>query len=256
MNRQNPNEIVYKNTTLQEDKLLTNFPILLGLNLEGKPEGLLLHRFKSDGQPDYLIIGKFQKDKLPSFSNKLDKAWFEQIQNLVQDKTLQTDYNAFTKESQRLTTYPIMNNIDFTQEGYDLLTGKFLYTKEGKMQRTIQLECITEGDSLIFGKNYYPVNKQNKVKDIALFAPWHQYQDNYFMNEEDLCNLDDETSKIYALINNRRLLNYMKRLQPDWIEGHYDKSIEKNQTRIGNYALQLLDVVTSFQEEKQYRKTK
>lgn len=257
MNRQNPNEILYKNAILQEEnKLLANFPVLLGTNSEGRPEGLLLHCFKSNGQPDYLVIGKFQKDNLPSFNNKLDKLWFEHIQKLVQDKALQTDCNAFVKESQRLMTYPIMNNIEFTQEGYDLLTGKFLYTKDGTIQRTVQLECITEGASLTFGKNYYPVNHQNKVKNIALFAPWHEYHDNYFMNPEDLYNLNDKTSNTYALINNRRLLNYMKRLQPDWVEGHYDKSIEKNPSHIGSYSLQLLDVVTSFQEEEHSRKRK
>lgn len=250
MNINNPNEIIYEGATMQDDtKLLSNFPIMLGLNTEGKPEGLLLHCFKINNEPDYIVVGKFAKNKLPSFSNKLDKRWFEQVQHLVQDKDLQADCHAFTKEYLKLKDYPIMNNLLLTQEGFDLLSGKFLYTKNGRIQRTVQLECITDEDNLIFGKKYYPVNQQNKLASIALFDTWENYHHSYFMNAKDLENLNKEKAVIYALINNRRMLRYMNEISDGWIGGHYDPKEERVPGRIGAYSLQLLDVVTSFQTE-------
>lgn len=248
MNTQSSTEIIYKDIKILENSKISNgFPVMLVQNSLGEQEELLLHCFQKDAKPDYLIIGKFAQNRRPNLKSVQDIEWFRLIKALIQNKSLQTNYDSYLKAISALTTYSMTNSILFTQEGYDLLTGKFLFTKDGKIQRTVQLDCITQGESLLFGNKYYSVNHDNKVKTANLFDSFQKYQDEYFMNNSDLENMNAETAQAYAIMNNRRMLKYMQKIQPNWQDGHYDKTLERNPTKIGDYSLQLLDVVTSFQ---------
>lgn len=106
------------------------------------------------------------------------------------------------------TNQSIINNLLLTQEGFDLITNKFLFT-DGKIERT-----------LIFDNSYNHYDDLIKSENSAYFKSLEYYYYNYFFNDDELQRLSLEQVLRYVDFNKLRLENVIiansSRLQQEY----------------------------------------
>lgn len=89
----------------------------------------------------------------------------------------------------------IINRLEFTQEGFDLITNKFLFTG-GKIERTI-----------MFDNSYNHYDELVKSENFKYFKKIEFYYYNYFFNDNELNNITLDEVIRYVDFNKLRLEN-------------------------------------------------
>ena len=132
--------------------------IILSLkNDDNSISRFLVYKYEKEEEKDYLVIGNV--DKL-YYSEKIEllKRIIKEIKELLKIENKEQFY-------EKLKTFknlPGINEILFTQEGFDLLNGKHMINNE--IPKTINIEYEIE-DNIIFG-NTYELDATNKIDEI------------------------------------------------------------------------------------------
>ena len=106
------------------------------------------------------------------------------------------------------TNIDIVNKIMFTQEGFDLITNKFLFT-DGLIERT-----------LIFDDSFNHYDDLVKEENFNYFKSIEEYYYNYFLTDDEIKKLSLEQMLDYVDYNKSRLENVIiansKKLQEEY----------------------------------------
>ncbi len=174
---------------------------------------LLIHEFTQENRQNYVVVGKLKKDHTTILRGADNLKWLVTTCKLV---TAYKDKKNSSKryEYENFLNSDITNKINFTKEGYDLITNKFKYL-DGEIDRTIALETSSKS-----GRLRYEISEVISDKD---FYSIEYLDNNYFF-----------TDKQINKISKRNFVNY----------------IRDNMTKINKIAIQDNDFTRNMQNLK------
>lgn len=172
--------------------------------------------FTKDESTHHVVIGKFlAKENSDWKQNYL--VLEEKIMSLINNYMLPCNlfkkrkfYNMKMKSLifNNNTNIDIVNKVMFTQEGFDLITNKFLFT-EGLIERT-----------LIFDDSFNHYDDLVKEENFNYFKEIEEYYYNYFLTDNEIKKLSLEQILDYVDYNKSRLENVIiansKKLQEEY----------------------------------------
>lgn len=159
--------------------------------------------FVNNNLPNYVVLGRFFSKSYENWKNDY-VSLSENITSLIRTYLLPFDVIRTRKLHDmnlkkivfnNRSNEDIINNLEFTQEGFDLITNKFLFT-DGKIERT-----------LIFDNSYNHYDDLIKEENSKYFKPLSYYYYNYFFNDNELNNISLEQVIRYVDFNKLRLEN-------------------------------------------------
>jgi len=203
----------YKNAKNISDVIYYDFPIII---LKDENESIsynIIHKFQTENGLDYAVIGKIFAESLIEKAND-----YKEFVQMLSELFSEPDLIKKRKLERKIKLSRYFKYVLFTQEGYDLIKGKHLFT-EGEISKTVLTNSYEEDGNLIFDKTLIvaPENKvtgirneKGRVTNIEYFDSFDKYEENYFINSIDLNNLSEETSAEYVRVNYSRILEYIK----------------------------------------------
>lgn len=190
-----------------------DFPIIILKDEDDRISYSIIHKFESNEGIDYAVIGKVFAESLTDTAKDY-KEFVGILSDLFTERDLKKRYEILHKL--KLSRY--FKYVLFTQEGYDLIKGKHLFTN-GKISKTVLADAYEENGNLVFS-NAFTESTENKVSEIKhengrtthieYFDSFEKYEENYFINSRDLNNLSEESSADYVRNNYSRIVNYIK----------------------------------------------
>jgi hypothetical protein len=236
------NIIQYQNVTKENFALLNFF-------MDGKEELLLVHEFMANDKKDYAVIGKIVGDR-----SKVSRIKILQWVSIIQD--LVTNYKTNKKQEQIGYQYSyyklLLNNITasvkFTQEGYDLITNKFLFT-DNKMERTVNINRQVIKDGLIFDNKYNLINEKNRINQQTAFCDIKYYDENYFFTPSEKSHLGMDQALAYIRHNPEKLRKALISLDGPWYKNMY-KDFKNKELEMDKFLLQVIDAKMELQEQR------
>ena len=239
-------------TYLNNMSLNQRFPIIGVVSENQRKENLLLYSFVQNGQPNYIVLGRLISGYLPRFDNQLLQSWLGHLSNVLSFGAVGNDIKAETDyllEMGAVQNSPMASKIEWTQEGFDIISGKQHFLQDGILQRTVVMEMYQEDNEYFFGSHYSGINEKNNMKGNSLFAPYREYMNNYFLNQEDLIRMSYEQAKSFALFHRYRIVKHIKenRANEDWLISYCNEALSANLEDSGMAAVQLLDSIVEMQ---------
>lgn len=220
-------------------------------------ENLLIYKEdnKDESKSNYIVIGKIKY--LDNGNNiklyELLRGFLHDLEELIslqsEIKEDISNYLIYSQQLERIELSTMMKHILFTQEGFDFISGKNLFSKSS-IPRTVSVECDL-GEEIIFGNKYdldktYKVSGVNSdygIRLIEFFDTWETYKSLYFLNAYDLQVFDVSGIEMYTKFNYARLLNFFKSNFPEWLMVHWKSGNLSDKT---NKLMQLTDVAYSL----------
>lgn len=245
----------YTNVELLGNDEYSSFPVIV---LKGEDEITsysIIHRFKNNGEYEYAVIGKVFAESLVE-SLRDYKEFIMMLSNLFRTNNKRSR-NELLSEL-KLTKF--FKQVLFTQEGYDLITGKHLYTN-GEIQKTIMPRTSIEEGTIVFDSTYEEV-KESKVTgminesgvptEIKLFDTFDKYDENYFVNQKDFMKMETKEAASFVSDNYSKILSYINSNYPSFYRNATSiKEFETQEEKIA-YMAQLLDVLQEAQFGDKY----
>lgn len=196
-------------------------------------EHLLVYRFEYEtGEINYVVLGAVDKYKArtiathETYSNWLKNVYVllntdrrnmtgtEEHELLVSESGFKYD-NYIGTERQADSIDKGRAFISFTQEGFDLITGKQYSLDDSMIQRTVEIkdnEVYADpkyGKQLALGKKYDTNNNLfSRVSEIP-FKNWYFYERHYFLNQAELFRMTLEEAKEYSFSHFERLMHVL-----------------------------------------------
>ena len=230
----------------------SKFIVLSVKNESGNIEAFLVNKFYNNNELDYFIVGKV--DELCSLDKINDlKRIISELDELFEEKVSVSEYQKRFEKIKKLAGF---DEIKFTQEGYDLLSGKNHYLNN-IIPKTLTIDYV-DAENKLFG-NTYSVNEDVKVKrvdgeisskDIEIFDDWTIYETYYLLNPVDLESTNVESIKFYMEENYYKVINMLNICYPNWTKNHWNTLTEQEQK---DNLVQLADVINTFSQERNSR---
>lgn len=212
-----------------------NFSIPVFRN-EKRREILVIHQFVNDEKKDYIVIGRFDAEKL-KFSIERVKSWLNIIRSLVTNyksncKYRKDDYDILLY---KLSCAELTQNFEFTQEGYDLITNKFMFT-DNVIERTIHIDNYDHNNELVFDNKYeYLVNKDSAFNNLTY------YENNYLFTEKEKARLTLDQILEYTKYNYEKMKKVLANSETSWHKDVYKQFQEQGLT-IEDFFAQMIDI--------------
>lgn len=231
------------------------FPIIRVQKQNGENENLLLYLFQINNKPDYLVLGKFPQDLLSTLNSNLFQEWLTHLDTMLRfdllGSTAQLEAE-YLKEMATVEQSYFAQHIEWTQEGFDLISGKQNFSPKGTLQRTVVLDTEIKDQSLLFGASYYSLFPEESLCLGKLFASFQDYTDNYFLNQNDLQDMSFEQASAFALFHRYRIVKYIRnhRHGEGWMEAYCHEALSPNLEQSEISVVQLLDSIVEMQHGK------
>ena len=159
--------------------------------------------YTNDNNIYYVVLARLSVNNQSNWKS-VYKALEENILSLIKTYTLPFDFlkkrKLYDKKLELLifnnkNINNIITNIEFTQEGFDLITNKFLFTN-GRIERTFN-----------FDNNYNYFDNLIKNQDKLIFNKIENYYYNYFLTDYELTHMNLQQIMGYVDYNKNRLEN-------------------------------------------------
>ncbi len=191
----------------EEQSVYASFPIL---SLEGEPrENLLLCLLLIHSKPNYIVLGKLHHSFIPKLEDKEYQEWLMLLKKMVNfdlvNGNVKTEMEYINNMNAFCSSF-MVDKIDWTQEGFDFISGKYHFVSNGRIERTVQISSQVKDQSICFDNSYLEL--QNHISKEGSFLPFTNYTKDYFLNVGDIQNMTDEQVQSYALFNRKRIADY------------------------------------------------
>lgn len=235
-----------------DSSIFSAFPIVSFPLEDGVRDNLLFYVFQLNGNVNYVILGKMRDGYLPKLENQEFLEWLEQLSKLLaydvlnSTKALEADYLSTMAKVQQSN---LIHQIEWTQEGFDLLSGKQNFLPKGIIQRTVGTEIVKQDGGFLFGNQYFSVNEKNNMKNRTLFAPFCDYVNNYFLNAKDCIKMSYDQVRAFSLFHRYRIVKYVRGNQNfnSWAQPFCKEALIPDLESSNDAAMQLLNGIVEFQ---------
>lgn len=191
----------------EEQSVYASFPVL---SFKIEPgDNLLMCLLLIYDKPNYIVLGRLHQSFIPKLEDKEYQEWLTILKSMINFNLLNGNTKTeieYIKNMNALCNSFIADKIDWTQEGFDLISGKYHFVSNGRIERTIQVSSQVKNQSICFDNSYLELKNHNKD---GSFLPLTNYMKNYFLNMGDIQHMTDEQVHSYALFNRKRIADYI-----------------------------------------------
>lgn len=245
----------YANVDYMGNDDYANFPIIVLKGNDGVSSYSIVHRFSNNGQLDYAVIGKvFAESLIESIHD------YKDFISLLSALFKTSDKKRRSELLDEVKTSNFFKQVLFTQEGFDLISGKHFYTN-GDIQKTI-VTANAEQDGVLVLDSLYSEVSENKVQnfqnekgvitEIKPFDSFEKYESNYFVNRKDFMNMSPREASLFVSDHYNKMINYINNNYPSFSRNASDISSFETQEEKIAYMAQLLDVLYDAQFGEKY----
>ena len=237
---------LYGRKSIDDQSLFVKFPIIF---IKEEKLSLLLYLFQVNGIPNYLVLGKLKDDYLPKLEDTPFWSWLNTLNQILNfDLCSSSLDSSYLNNMNIIWSSPISNKIEWTQEGFDIISGKQNFVKNGEISRTVKIPYHQNGKTCLFENKFFDIRDS---KESSLFSPIQIYLEQYFLSVDDKNRMTDEQRRSYYLFHRYRLVRYVRRLKDESLQFLCQDAFSSDLNIASDASIQLLDYVFMSQFEKE-----